>query len=193
MKSTPTIKQFALLLAAAALLFLSGWTVRAQETDSDSEYVIKAGFIYNFAKFVEWPANTFSQPATPIVIGVFGSDRIAGILEQIVKDKKVDNHGFVVRRLKWAKDIKGCNILFLPAAEASHADDLVSQVKGTSILTIGEIPGFAKHGGIINFTLEDSKVRFEVNVDAAKQADLNISSRLLSLARIVQESIANVR
>jgi len=77
-------------------------------------------------------------------------------------------------------------MLFIASAESSRAEEIVQLLKGTSVLTIAETPGFSKQGGVINFVLEDSKVRFEVNVDAAKQAGLNISSRLLSLAKIVQ-------
>ncbi len=193
MPSKPTMRKLRLFLTIA-LIALTAGGARAQSLDSeDSEYVIKAGFIYNFAKFVEWPSGSFSRPNAPIVIGVLGNDRFADVLEKIVSDKKIDVRGFVVKRLKWGKDVKDCNILFIAAPEKAHADDLVQLTKGTAILTIGETPGFAKRGGIINFTIEDSKVRFEVNVDAAKQADLNISSRLLSLARIVQESVAAAR
>ena len=112
------------------------------------------------------------------------------ILDRIVNEKKIDGRGFVVKRLKWGKDLKDCNILFISSSEKAHFQEVIQIVKGMPVLTIGETPNFARRGGIINFTLEDSKVRFEVNIEAARQADLNISSRLLSLARIVQEDVA---
>jgi hypothetical protein len=98
--------------------------------------------------------------------------------------------------LKWSKDfkdLKDCNILFVSASEKEHIDSVVDAMKWLPILTIGDAPGFARRGGIMNFTLEDNKVRFEVNVEAAKHADLTISSRLLTLARIVQQVAADGR
>jgi hypothetical protein len=161
---------------------------RAQSANSSdsSEYLIKAGFIYNFPKLVEWPAAA-SGPGMPITIGVIGNDAFADVLEHTVDGKKIDGRSFVVKRVHW-KDYRecACHILFVSTQESAHSDEIIQSLKTAPVLTISETPGFAKRGGIINFTLQDSKVRFEVNVDAAKQAGLNISSRLLSLASIVQ-------
>jgi hypothetical protein len=179
---------------------LLNWTLEAKAQTSDSsdssEYLIKAGFIYNFAKFVEWPATTFSQPDSPIVIGILGTDPFGAIIDRIVEDKKIGGRGFIVKRLKWSKDLKElkeCKIVFVSSSEKGHLDDFVQALKGLPILTVGETPGFAERGGIIRFTLEDNKVRFEVNVEAAHQADLTISSRLLTLARIIQQVTADGR
>ena len=172
----------------AVLLCLSlAARVHAQSSDSSesSEYLIKAGFIYNFAQLVQWPAGTFAQADSPIVIGIFGPDPFGGIIDRVIENKKLDGRSLVVKRLKRGASIKDCNILFVSAAEASHLDEVIQSTKGMPILTIGETPGFAVHGGVINLTLEGNKVRFEVNIDAAKQANLSISSRLLALARIV--------
>ena len=175
------------------------WTppADAQAGDADSsEYLIKAGFIYNFAKFVEWPSATFSQPDSPIVIGVLGTDPFGNVLDRIVEDKKIGSRGFVVKRFKWGKnlkELKDCKILFVSASEKAHIDEILLSVKGLPILTVGETPGFAERGGVIRFTLEDNRVRFEVNVDAAHQAELNISSRLLTLAKIVPQAAATAR
>ena len=176
------------------------WTLEAKAQTSDSsdssEYLIKAGFIYNFAKFVEWPASTFSQPDSPIVIGILGTDPFGAIIDRIVEDKKIGGRGFIVKRLKWGKDVKElreCKIVFVSSSEKGHLDDLLQALKGLPILTVGETPGFAERGGIIRFTLEDNRVRFEVNVEAAHQADLTISSRLLTLARIIQQVTADGR
>jgi YfiR/HmsC-like len=183
----------------AILGMTSNWTstADAQAGDADSsEYLIKAGFIYNFAKFVEWPSAAFSQPDSPIVIGVLGADPFGSVLDRIVEDKKIGARGFVVRRYKWGKelkDLKDCKILFISASEKTHIDEILLSVKGLPILTVGETPGFAERGGVIRFTLEDNRVRFEVNVDAAHQADLNISSRLLTLAKIIPQTAATGR
>jgi len=169
---------------------------QTSESSDSSEYLIKAGFIYNFAKFVEWPSTAFAQPDSPIVIGILGTDPFGGVIDRIVGDKKIGGRGFVVKRLKWVKDfkdLKDCNILFVSSSEKEHMDDVIRMLRWLPILTIGETPGFAERGGIIRFTLEDNRVRLEANVEAARQANLTISSRLLTLARIIQQPPAEAR
>jgi hypothetical protein len=170
-----------------------GFEAHGQDSSVSSEYLIKAGFIYNFANLVQWPSNAFTQPDSPIVIGIFGEDPFGTILDRVLESKKVNGRSFVVKRLRSVTDLKECHIVFVSSSEMAHLAEAIHLVKGMPILTIGEIPGFAKRGGIINLVLEESKVHFEVNVEAAKEADLNISSRLLALARIVQEPAADVR
>ncbi len=169
---------------------------QASDSSDSSEYLIKAGFIYNFAKFVEWPAAAFPQPDSPIVIGILGTDPFGNLIDRVIENKKIGARGLVVKRLKWGtalKDLTECKILFVGASEKAHLDDLVQIVKNLPILTVGETPGFAERGGVIRFVLEDNRVRFEINVEAAHQADLTISSRLLTLARIIQQANADAR
>ena len=191
------LRRLAILIAILGMTLNLTSTADAQAGDADSsEYLIKAGFIYNFAKFVEWPSAAFAQPESPIVIGVLGTDPFGNVLDRIVEDKKIGPRGFVVRRYKWGRDLKelkDCKILFVSASERAHIDEILLGVKGLPILTVGETPGFAERGGVIRFTLEDNRVRFEVNVDAAHQADLNISSRLLTLAKIIPQTAASGR
>jgi hypothetical protein len=172
----------------ALILLLAGSTrtafAQSQDASDSSEYLIKAGFIYNFAKLVEWPTLPSSSN---IVIGVLGNDSVAKVIENAVSGKKLDGRSFVVKRLKWSKDLQcGCQILFVTSRENVPTDEVLQTYKNTSVLTISESPGFAKRGFIINFILENNQVRFEVNVEAARQVGLNVSSRLLSLAKIVQ-------
>jgi len=169
---------------------------QASDSSDSSEYLIKAGFIYNFAKFVEWPTAAFAQPDSPIVIGILGTDPFGNLIDRIVENKKIGARGLVVKRLRWGtdlKDLRECKILFVGASERGHLDELMQVVKGLPILTVGETPGFAERGGVIRFVLEDNRVRFEINVEAAHQADLTISSRLLTLARIIQQANADAR
>ena len=176
-----------LITMAIVILPSLGLEAQAQDSAASSEYLIKAGFIYNFANLVQWPSNSFAQPTSPIVIGILGEDPFGTILDRVLEGKKVNGRAFLVKRLKSVLDLKECHIVFVSSSEMTHLVEAIHSVKGMPILTIGEIPGFAKRGGIINLILEDNKVHFEVNVEAAKEADLNISSRLLALARIVQE------
>jgi hypothetical protein len=191
-------RRLGILIVALSVSLSWAPEVAAEASDSpdSSEYLIKAGFIFNFAKFVEWRTSAFAQPDSPIVIGILGTDPFGTAIDQIVQDKKIGARGFVVKRLKWGKDLKellDCKILFVSASEKAHIDELLQMVKGLSILTVGETPGFAERGGIIRFTVEDNRVRFEVNVEAAQQAGLTISSRLLTLARIIQQPPAEPR
>ena len=180
-------------MVAVLLSFSLAFGASAQSADSSasSEYLVKAGFIYNFAQLVQWPATSFPQPDSPIVIGILGTDPFGGTIDRVIENKKLDGRNLVIKRLKWGKDLKDlreCNILFVSSSEKQRQSDIINTVKWLPILTIGETAGFAAGGGIINLTLEGNKVRFEVNVEAARQANLNISSRLLALARIVPQS-----
>jgi hypothetical protein len=158
---------------------------------ASSEYLIKAGFTYNFAKLMQWPETAFPHPDSPVVIGVLGADSLSNTLRDVLAGKTVNERGFLVKHFKLGPEIRDCNILFVSASETPHLDEIFHLIKGLPILTIGETPTFAHRGGIINFILEDDKVRFEVNVEAAKQADITISSRLLALARIVPQNAAD--
>ena len=186
------MRRLRLLITVAMVILPSlGFEAHGQESSASSEYLIKAGFIYNFANLVQWPSNAFTQPDSPIVIGILGEDPFGTVLDRVLAGKKVNGRIFLVKRLKSFPDLKECHIVFVSSSEMAHLAEAIHLVKGMPILTIGEIPGFAKRGGIINLVLEDNKVHFEVNVDAAKEADLTISSRLLALARIVQEPAAD--
>ena len=181
-------------LIVAVLLSVSvavGANAQSSASAATSEYLIKAGFIYNFAQLVQWPSTAFSQADSPIVIGILGTDPFGTSIDRVIENKKLDGRNLIVKRLRWSKDLKDlteCNILFISSSEKEHIPDVINMLKWLPILTIGETPGFAARGGIINLTLEDNKVRFEVNIGAAKQANLNISSRLLALARIVPQA-----
>lgn len=163
------------------------------QDEASSEYLIKAGFIYNFASLVQWPSSSFSQADSPIVIAVLGEDHFGATLDHVLQGKKIDGHPFVIKRFRSVSELakvianpRECQILYVSSSAMPHLSETMQAVRGLPVLTIGEIPGFARSGGIINFVLENDRIRFEVNVQAAKDADLNISSRLLALARIVQ-------
>ena len=192
------LRRLGILIVALSVSLSWAPEALAQAADSSdsSEYLIKAGFIYNFAKFVDWPATAFAQPDSPIVIGILGIDPFGPLIDQVVQNKKIGARSFVVKRLKWGTDLKelrDCKILFVGESERAHINELIQIVKTLPILTVGETPGFAERGGVIRFVLEDNRVRFEVNVEAARQADLTISSRLLTLARIIQQAAADTR
>jgi hypothetical protein len=195
------MRRLGLFIAILPILLTSAApAAHSQDTSASSEYLIKAGFIYNFANLVQWPAGAFPQPDSPIVIAIVGQDHFGTTLDRVLEGKKVNGRPFVIKRLrsvsellKSVAEMKECHILLVSPSEMPHLTDAIGIVKGLPILTIGETPGFAKGGGMINLILEDNRVRFEVNVEAAKEADLNISSRLLALARIVPHAPADGR
>jgi len=150
------------------------------------EYQVKAAFLYNFAKFVEWPPQVFRDALAPIEVCIAGETQIYAQLDSAVRGKTAGNRAFVVRKVSDAQQAAGCHILFVGSAATKLIPLFLGSVTRCGVLTVGETPEFIASGGVINFRLEDGKVRFEINVDAAAQAQLRISSKLLGLAEIVR-------
>jgi hypothetical protein len=167
-----------------ALLVLSSLlsTAVGQEIE---EYQVKAAYLYNFAKFVEWPAQSFPSSASPIVICILGEDPFAGSLQEAVRGKTASGRTLVVRPAADLPAAKACQILFVGFAEWRRSRLTLGSLAGNGVLTVGESPNFSASGGIINFKLDAGRVRFQINVAAARQAPVQISSKLLSLADIV--------
>jgi hypothetical protein len=172
------------LLVLAACFFIAGLSAPPAQAQSLSEYQVKAAFIYNFAKFIDWPGTT---PQGDFVIGILGDDPFRGALQATVKDRSIDGRPVVVRQVSSAEAARNFQILFVSPSERERLPGILDSLKGSAVLTVGETEGFASSGVVINFIVEDSRVRFEVNVDAAERANLRISSKLLSLARIVKD------
>jgi hypothetical protein len=175
----------ALILATVSLL-AEGTTVMSKPRDF-GDYEVKAAFIYNFAKFVEWPSEAFDRPDAPIVIGIVGDDPFGSALERTTQGKQVNDRPFLIRRLDWGDEVRNRQILFLSGSDAGRARRFLDRVKGVPVLTIADQPGLARRGAVINFVVEQERVRFEINVEAARRARLTISSRLLSLAKVVSD------
>jgi hypothetical protein len=157
------------------------------QAEGVGEYQVKAAFLYNFAKFVEWPPEAMPKANAPLILGVVGEDPFGPVLEETLKGKTANGHPFVVRRFRREEDASGCQILFTSSSDQRYIRSLLAVLKGSSVLTVGETERFCRLGGIINFTLEENKVRFKINVDAAERARLNISSKLLRVANVVRD------
>ena len=150
------------------------------------EYAIKAAYLYQFARYVEWPPGAFANENAPLIIGVLGTDPFDGILETIARTKRIEGRPIVVRRIASTADYTPCHILFICSSIGPEERTAVIQkARGSPVLLVGEEPGFAEQGGTINFFMDQNKIRFEINAEAAKQDRLKISSKLLSLAKIV--------
>ena len=150
------------------------------------EYQVKAAFLFNFAQFVQWPASDFTRPQEPFRIGILGQDPFDGFLDATIKGETVDGHPLVVERYSDAAQAKDCQVLFVCRSEAGRVADILAGLKGRDILTVGDCDGFLKAGGMVRFVLENNRVRFRVSLQAAKQGNFSISSKVLRLAEIAQ-------
>lgn len=151
------------------------------------EYQVKAAFLYNFAKFVEWPPRSFKSASQSIAICILGENAFSPSLEQAVAGKVIEGRGFVVRQISNTQQAARCQILFVSASERTRSRSILDDLKSSGVLTVGETDGFAGQGGVINFKLADDRVRIEINLQAAEREQIRISSKLLSLAQIVKK------
>lgn len=152
-----------------------------------TEYQVKAAFLYNFAKFVEWPEDVLTDSNDPIVIGVFGNDPFGMDLDETIKGKTVKNRELVIRRFHQIQELEFCHILFIGSPEKKSLFSILERSEKLCILTVGETEDFTRYGGMIKFMIVENKVRFEINVESIDQAGLKISSKILKLAKIFQK------
>jgi len=164
------------------MLLLSG--AHAQSPTA-GEYQVKAAFLYNFAKFVEWPPGSFSGANAPYKICVLGRDPFGQDLRDITADKSLNGRRFEVNHVTDLQQARGCLILFICSSELGQMKQILGALRGSGVLTVGDTKGFAEMGGMINFVLENNRVQFEVNRKAAEESGLKISSKLLTVAKLV--------
>jgi hypothetical protein len=153
--------------------------------DAANEYTLKSAFLYKFASFVVWPD---SLPSGPLRIGVLGEDPFGSALEDVVKGKSINGRAFEIRRLRPGREPGRCQILFISSTETRKLRAILDHLQCSPVLTVSDMPGFCEQGGAIRLGLEDNRVRLEINPDAAERAGLQLSSKLLSLARIVRQA-----
>jgi hypothetical protein len=175
---------FLILLGMCFLALCSPLDSSAQ-TPISKEYQIKAAFLFNFAQFVEWPSESYTNADQPFTIGILGEDPFGPALEQTIEGETIHSRKLIILRSQRAEDLKDCQIIFISKSEKSRVADILPKLTSRRILTVSEIPGFTSRGGIINFYLDDNKVRFEINRANAQRAGLLISSQLLSLGKLV--------
>ena len=179
-----------LFVAAASAIALTLWAIPAWAQpaagNASREYPIKAAYLYNFGAYVEWPADSFANAQDRFVIGVLGPAPFDSLLDEIAATKKIAGREIVIERWATAKQVSGCQMLFVSAgASEVERSEAVRILTGSAVLIVGETPGLANQGGVINFYIDDNKVRFEINPEAAQKKKLKISSKLLGLAKIV--------
>jgi hypothetical protein len=153
---------------------------------SFTEYQVKAAFLYNFTKYVEWPAHAFAGASSPISIGVMGEGILGEELKKAVEAKIVNGRPILVRRIQTPEDSDNVHLLFIGTSEKSRLAEILGRIKTKPVLTVGETDQFLEQGGVINFVKKEGRIRLEINLDAARQAKLQISSKLLSVADTVK-------
>lgn len=168
---------------AGAILLLAAPAVLPAEVAG--EYEVKAAFLYNFTKFVEWPSAAFADERSSILICVLGENPFGRSLSDLATDRVAGRKLTVLGR-KENQGLDGCHVLFISRSERGRIPEILAAVQSAPVLTVADTEGFLDQGGGINFMLEGSKVRFEINQEAAERAGIRISSKLMSLARRVK-------
>lgn len=157
----------------------------AAQSAAAREIQVKAVFLYNFVRFVDWPPRAFPTAEAPLIIGVLGDDPFGGSLDDAVRGETVEQRPLVIRRFRRLEDVDVCHVLFISRSEAPRLGAIIAGLKGRSILTVSDADEFTRFGGMIRFVTVNNKVRLRINVEAARAAELTISSKLLRPAEIV--------
>ena len=177
---------FCLPLTMSVLALAIRPVVAGAQTAISKEYQIKAAFLFNFAQFVQWPERSFPDTNAPFRIGVLGDDPFGGVLDETVRGEKVGGHPLMIQRYRDGDDLKDCQILFISRSEGKQTEQVLAELKGKNILTVGDADGFIKNGGVVRFVTEQNKIHLRISPDAAKQANLVISSKILRLSELVE-------
>jgi len=172
-----------LLLVGLFVALLGG--VPSVQANNESEYRLKAAFLYNFAKFVEWPPEAFANEEAPLLICIAGANPFGDALDTL-SGKTVASHPVEVRHIPTATGLEPCHVVFIGRAEQGRFQALLAKLNHLPILTVSDIDDFARAGGMIGLVEAEQRIRFAVNLTVARQADLKLSSQLLKLAITVQ-------
>jgi hypothetical protein len=166
-------------------ILLAMQTVPGSSQEIRLEQEVKAAFLYNFAKFVEWPATAFAGENAPFTFCLLGA-AFREALETTIQGETVEGRRLAVRQISGAENVRSCQILFIGQTEAEKTKQVLSAVSGVPVLTVGEITSFIANGGMVRFIRSGNRLRFEINPDAAARASLKVSSRLLRVADVIR-------
>ena len=173
-------------LVVGILLLCQGSLLAGSGSAASVEYRVKAAFLYNFTKFVEWPANGGGK-SQPFRVGILGEDFFGDEIKGLA-DKTVGDRSLTVQRYPtWNDRVKESDILFISGSEEKNLTEILKRLDGAPVLTVGDTADYARHGVMINFFMEDNKVRFKINLKQAQRTGFKISSRLLKLALILDD------
>ena len=168
-------------MALLALLLFAGGPQKEL-----SEYELKAGFLYNFAKYVDWPEDAFDNPSAPFVVGIVGRDPFGEALARALRGKQLEGRSFRIERFGTPADIGRCHVLFVPRAEAARTAEVLKAVEGKPVLTVGEDGAFPRAGGMVAVLVKNERAALEINREASERAGLVLDARLLRVATLVK-------
>jgi hypothetical protein len=174
-------------LVLVTISVLSASPVARAQGNPPTDYQLKAAFLFNFAKFIDWPNSSFASPQSLFAICILGQDPFGSVLDDTLKGKTIGGRPIAVRRLKDKAEGRQCQMVFVSSSESRHLAEIIGSLQVANVLLVGESNGFAVLGGTIELTLEDSHIRFAINTDAADRSGLTVSSKLLALAKIVHD------
>jgi hypothetical protein len=184
-KGNPNLMNRFRKILCRLLLFVALWPAAAYP--QAGEYELKAAFLYNFTQFVEWPESAFSAPDSPFQLCIVGNDPFGRILDDIVTTEFVNKHPIVVRRIQDVENTTACHMVFVAQQTDIAFESVLRSIGDRPILVVGDLPQFAEKGGTIAFRVVNRRIRLEVNLSAARTANLKISSKLLRLSTIVED------
>jgi hypothetical protein len=190
-RSVPGLSRRGWLFSTAWTILLAGVAApllaqMESNSDLDREYKIKAAYLYQFGRYVQWPSTAFPDDGAPLVIGILGRDPFAELLDEIARTKQIEGRPIVVRRFASMEKLGSCHILFVASSLTPDETAVaIKKTRGTPVLIVGDNLEFADRGGTIGFFVEQNRVRFAINTEVAKQGQFKISSKLLSLAKLV--------
>ena len=168
-------------------VLLAGAGLFAQQP-KPSEYQVKAAYLYNFGKFIKWPANVPADKGNSFAVCVLGKDPFGPTLDSTLAGEALDGKPVVIRRISRPQDAGDCRVLFISSTEGSHLKEILTALDQSGVLTVSDLPGFTRRGGMIEFVLEGDRIRFEINLANAESARLILSSELLKVAASVKRN-----
>jgi hypothetical protein len=174
----------AVLAVLSGVLFVA--QLAAQSPSKPTEFDVKAAYLYNFAKFVQWPTDAGRREARTFNVCVLGEDPFGAVLDRVVAGGSINGRTVVARRLASTQDVRTCHILFLGGMDERRAVETLDALGRADVLTVSDLPEFTRRGGMIQFVVQGARVRFEVNLDRARDAGLMLSSELLRVALAVR-------
>jgi uncharacterized protein DUF4154 len=175
-----------LTIAACVFLLMQTRTGNASVPEVTEEEV-ESAFLFNFAKYTEWPATSFADASSPVVICILGEESFAATVQRVVNGEKISGRSTIIRAVDAGAELRACHVAFIPSSSKHRPPQIVAAIGNAAVLTVGESKDFAHQGGMVRLYVQDGRPRFEINPNAILRSGLRISSNLLALATIVKD------
>ncbi len=175
-------------MALAVAWVLVGTSCLHAQQSKPTEYQVKAAYLYNFGRFVKWPPGLAADKGDSFLVCVLGRDPFGSILDSTLAGEALEGKPVVIRRIAKPQDAADCRILFVSSTEENHLKEILAAIDQAGVLTVSDIPGFSRRGGMIQFVVEGDRIRFEINLATAESAKLVLSSELLKVAAAVRRN-----